>query len=91
MFTEFGNGCTCNAIDINILKIELNITKHISDINQYPMKKLQHIIEELVKLGERPKPELLQVVLEAERCEYYESKRIFGLYRKEVRVKTHLI
>jgi len=78
-------------IDINILKIELNITKHISDINQYPMKKLQHIIEELVKLGERPKPELLQVVLEAERCEYYESKRIFGLYRKEVRVKTHLI
>ncbi|MFP3169451.1 MAG: hypothetical protein RXQ56_00260 [Thermoproteus sp.] len=55
------------------------------------MKKLQHIIEELVKLGERPKPELLQVVLEAERCEYYESKRIFGLYRKEVRVKTHLI
>jgi len=76
-------------IDINILKIELNITKHISDINQYPMKKLQHIIEELVKLGERPKPELLQVVLEAERCEYYESKRIFGLYRKEVRVKTH--
>jgi hypothetical protein len=78
-------------IDISILKIELNITKHISDINQYPMKKLQHIIEELVKLGERPKPELLQVVLEAERCEYYESKRIFGLYRKEVRVKTHLI
>jgi len=78
-------------IDINILKIELNITKHISDINQYPMKKLQHIIEELVKLGERPKPELLQVVLEAERCEYYESKRILGLYRKEVRVKTHLI
>jgi len=78
-------------IDINILKIELNITKYISDINQYPMKKLQHIIEELVKLGERPKPELLQVVLEAERCEYYESKRIFGLYRKEVRVKTHLI
>ncbi|KUO83532.1 MAG: hypothetical protein AT711_01415 [Thermoproteus sp. CIS_19] len=78
-------------IDINILKIELNITKHISDINQYPMKKLQHIIEELVKLGERPKPELLQVVLEAERCEYYESKRIFGLYRKEVRVKTHII
>jgi len=91
MFTEFGNGCTCNAVGINILKIELNITKHISDINQYPMKKLQHIIEELVKLGERPKPELLQVVLEAERCEYYESKRIFGLYRKEVRVKTHLI
>jgi hypothetical protein len=78
-------------IDISILKIELNITKHISDINQYPMKKLQHIIEELVKLGERPKPELLRVVLEAERCEYYESKRIFGLYRKEVRVKTHII
>jgi hypothetical protein len=78
-------------IDINILKIELNITKYISDLNQYPIKKIHHIIEQLVKLGKRPTPELLQVILDAERCEYYESKRIFGVYKKEVRVKTHLI
>jgi hypothetical protein len=78
-------------IDINILKIELNITKYISDLRQYPMKKIHHIFEQLVKLGKCPTPELLQVILDAERCEYYESKRILGVYKKEVRIKTHLI
>jgi len=84
-----------NIVKPDLIKIEVNLVKLYIDIEQYSAKKLKTILDELVQYKNKISKEeflsILERAIRTQRCEYYESKRILGVYKREVKIKTHLI
>jgi hypothetical protein len=75
------------------IKIEMNIIKFSIDIEKYSSKKWNDILNKLAQNINRISKEEIRFILEqivrAQRCEFFESKRILGVYERVVWIKTH--
>jgi hypothetical protein len=87
------NSLPLDIIKPELIKVEINIIKLSTDIEDNTRKKLCDILDKLAqyKLSEEGLQAILKQILEAQRCETVTSKRILGIYN-EIRInKTHFV
>jgi len=84
-----------HIIKPEFIKVEINFINFSADIEKYPSKKWNDILNKLAqnksKTSEKEVLKILKQILEAQRCEIFESKRILKLYEQEVRINTHFV
>jgi formate dehydrogenase maturation protein FdhE len=84
-----------DVIKPELIKAEMNIIKLSMDIEEYPAKKWNEILDKLIQNRNKISKEEIQIILEqivkAQRCEFLKSKRILKVYEQEVRINTHFI
>jgi hypothetical protein len=84
-----------DIIKPEFIKAEVTLIKLNIDIEEYPAKKWNDILNKLAQNINRISKEEIRLILEqivrAQRCEFFKSKRILKLYEQEVRINTHFI
>jgi hypothetical protein len=77
------------------IKVEVNFIKFSIDIEEYPAKKWNDVLNKLAQnINSISKEEIqfiLKQIVRTQRCEFFKSKRILKVYEQEVRINTHFI
>jgi hypothetical protein len=89
------NSLPLDIIKPELIKAEINLIKLSIDIKRYPAKKWNDILNKLVqnknKISKKEIRFILEQIVMTQKCEFFESKRILGIYKQEVRINTHFM
>lgn len=78
----------------SLVTVIIDIAKLLLDMEKYPDKKFEKILNELKKhkLNQENLVNILLAILRNQRCETMEVTRLFGIYEKKKRViRNHFV
>jgi hypothetical protein len=89
------NSLPLDIVRPELIKAEINLIKLYIDIEKYPVKKWNDILDKLLqnknKISKEEIQTILKQIVKAQKCEFVKSIRILKVYEREVRINTHFV